>query len=112
MSIRIDIDGLDKLQRELESLERGLKFETIDFWCKRIVNDVKLKTPADLAERLVMEAVPNAEGNIEIKFNSPSELVGLVGEIVRGYLTEMPITTRALFEKFMEIVEEKEKEGS
>jgi hypothetical protein len=112
MSIRIDIDGLDSLKKELVSMERGLKFETIDFWCKRIANDVKLKAPADLAERLLIEAVPNAEGNLEIKFSSPLELVSLIVEIVKMYLTEMPITTRALFEKVIRIIEEKEKGGS
>jgi len=112
MSITIDIDGIDKLKRELESMEQGLKFEAIDFWCKRIVNDIKLNTSLETAERLVMEAVPNADGNVEIKFSSPPELISLVGETIRRYLPDMPITTRAFFRKFIEIVEEKAKEGS
>jgi hypothetical protein len=111
MSIKIDIEGLDKLKRELEDMEQGLKIETIDFWCKRIVNNVKLTSSTETSERLVMDAVPNADGNIEIKFSSPSELVGMVVETTGRYLAEMPLTTRAFFERFIEVVKDRAKEG-
>lgn len=111
MSIKIDIEGLDKLKRELESLEQGIKIDTIEFWCKRVVNDVKLSSATEVSERLVMDAVPKADGNIEIKFSSPPELIGLVGDTIRRYMPEMPLTTRAFFGKFIEVVEEKAKEG-
>jgi len=110
MSIRIDIDGLDRLKRELESMEQGLKLETIDFWCKRILNDVKLKFSTETVERLVMEAIPSPNGNFEIKFSSPPEFVSSVEESVRKYLPEMPITTKAIFDKFLEILVENVKE--
>lgn len=56
-------------------MERGLEFEKIDFWCKRIVNDVKLNAQADFADRLAIEAAPNAQGKVEINFNLAPELV-------------------------------------
>ena len=111
MSIKIDIEGLDKLKRQLDEMKQGLKIDTIEFWCKRIVNDVKLNSETESSERLVMEAVPKADGNMEIKFSSPKELIRLVVDKTRQYMPEMPLTTRAFFEKFVEVIEEKDKEG-
>jgi len=109
MSISIDIDGFDKLKRELESLERGLSFETIDFWTNRLLNDVKLTGPPNLVEQVEIKAIRNSEGNIEIEFHSPLELIEIIIETVRKYLSEMPLTTRVFFEKFIEVVENKAK---
>jgi hypothetical protein len=111
MSIKIDIEGLDKLKRQLDEMEQGLKIDTIECWCKRIVNDVKLNSATESGERLVMEAVPKADGNMEIKFSSPKELIRLVVDKTKQYMPEMPLTTRVFFGKFVEVIEEKDKEG-
>ena len=106
MSFRIDIRGLDKLKRELESLEQGLTVETIDFWCRRILNDVRLKTDDELANSLVLESRKTSNGEVEILFSSPQELINSIIETSKLYLPEMVITTRVFFEKFIEIIKE------
>lgn len=45
MSFRIDIEGLDELQRELERMQEGLTVPEVDRWCKIIETQAKETCP-------------------------------------------------------------------
>jgi len=112
MGVRIGVDGIDKLIRELDEMQDGLKAETIAFWCKRVLNDVKMRAASEKAEEIVMDTIPTADGNFQIRFSSPPQFVGMIKDSVAGYLPQMPITTQAFFEKFVEVLDEKSKEDA
>lgn len=105
MSFGIKIDGLGDLIDELERMQDGLKPEQIDFWCKRISNDVRLKAP-DQSKDLVMEVVTDEQGNPSIKLSYLPKLKDLLIQTVKGYLDQMPTTTKAIFEKLIETIED------
>lgn len=54
-----------------------------------------------------METMFSTNGNVEIKFGFPPELVSLTVEVIRRYLSDMPITMRVFFKKLIDNVEEK-----
>lgn len=105
MGIGIKIDGIDGLIDELERMQDGLNPEQIDFWCKRIANDVKLKAPEDQAKDFVMEASVGEQQNPNIKLSYLPSLKDLLLQTIRSYLDQMPITTRGLFEQIIKTVE-------
>jgi len=110
MGIEFRIEGLEDITRKIEEMQRGLTFPYLDFWCKRISNDVRLNTSEELSERFVLEVLPNKDQNPQFHFNSPIELISLTVQIIKKYLNEMPITTRALFERLIQEIQKSQKD--
>lgn len=104
MSIEFKIDGLDNALRKISELQQGLTLPYLDFWCKRISNEVRLNESDVLGNAFVLEVDLNESQIPEFKFSSPPELIDKTIEIIRNYLNEMPLTTRALFENLVKAI--------
>lgn len=110
VSFSIKIDGIDKAIAEIEKIRKSLYLEDLDFWCKRISNDVKLRAQNDLGERFKLEVALNEKQNPKFDLSFPPELTEIVTDTIRSYLIEMPITTRGLFEEVIKTIQKGKKE--
>ena len=110
MSFGIRIDGIDDAISKIEELQKSLSLEDLDFWCKRISNDVKLKAQNDLGERFKLEVALNERQNPKFELSFPPELTELVIDVIRSYLSEMPIITRRLFEEIIRTIQKGKEE--
>src|SRR4030067_2611109 len=104
MSFGIRIDGIDDAISEIEKIQKSLCLEDLDFWCKRISNDVKLKGQNDLGEKFKLEVALDEKQNPKFEISFPLELTELVTDVIRSYLSEMPIITRGLFEEIIKTI--------
>ena len=110
MSIEFRIDGLDDALRRIDEMQKGLTLPYLDFWCKRISNEVRLKSAIELDDGFLLEATIDENQNPQFNFRSPPETIDLVITTIRDYLNEMPITTRALFDNMIRVLESKKQE--
>ena len=111
MSIEFKIDGLEDALRKINEIKQGLTLPYLDFWCKRISNEVRLTTSDELGNAFILEVELNETQNPEFKFSSPPELIDTTVGIIRNHLNEMPITTRAVFERLIEVILKKKTTG-
>ena len=111
MSIDFKIDGLDGALRKIEEIKEGLTLPYLDFWCKRISNEVRLNSSNERGENFRLAVTLDEDQNPRFEFSSPPELIETTISTIRNYLDEMPITTRALFEKLIEVIQTKNSRG-
>lgn len=111
MSIEIKIDGLEDALRRIDEMQQGLTLPILDLWCKRISNEVRLNASDELADKFLLEVTLDETQNPRFEFRSPQELIETTVNIVGNYLNAMPITTRALFEHLIEVIQSKKKQG-
>jgi len=111
MSIEFRIDGLEDALRKIDEMKQGLTLPYLDFWCKRISNEVRLNTSDELGGNFLLEVTLSEAQNPRFDFRSPPELLEITINIIRKYLNEMPITTRALFKNLIKIIQSKKKES-
>jgi len=104
MSIEFKIDGLDDVLRRISEIQQGLTLPYLDFWCKRISNEVRLNASDELGNAFVLEVELDESQNPKFEFSSPPELIDKTIDIIRNYLNDMPITTRAIFENLVEVI--------
>lgn len=105
MGFEFRINGLEELERKIDEMQKGLTLPYLEFWCERISSDVKLNSTEELGERFTLEVFLGEDENPQFKFNSPPELVQLVIDSIKNYLNDMPITTKALFETLLNVIE-------
>lgn len=110
MSIEFRIDGLDDALRKIDEMQKGLTLPYLDFWCKRISNEVRLKSPNELDDSFLLEVTTDESQNPQFNFRSPPEIIDLTVITIRDHLNEMPITTRALFDNIIRVLESKKRE--
>jgi hypothetical protein len=107
MDFKVKMDDVYELLLEFSRLQDGNP-EQIEFWCKRIVDDVKLKAPDNQAKDFLME-VHTKKKSLSIKVSYVPKLKKLVPETIINYLVQMPKDIRSVFE---EIAREYEKQGT
>ena len=83
----------------------GVSIDEIDFWCKCIANDVKLKAPEDQAKDFVMEASVGVIRKPDIKLRYLPSLQELLLQTIKSHLDQMPSTTRTVFEDLITSME-------
>lgn len=105
MSFEFRINGLEELNRKIDEMQKGLTLPYLKFWCERITNDVKLNSIEELSERFTLDVFLDEDENPQFNFSSPPELIPLTVDSITNYLNDMPITTKALFETLMNIIE-------
>jgi hypothetical protein len=107
MDFKVKMDDVYVLLLEFSRLQDGNP-EQIEFWCKRIVDDVKLKAPDNQAKDFLMK-VQAKKKSLSIKVSYVPKLKKLVPETIMNYLDQMPKDIRCVFE---EITREYEKQGT
>ncbi len=110
MSIRID--GIDKAVNDLERIKKSLTFDDLDFWCKRITNEIKLIAQNESGEKFQLSVSIGDGDNPNINLSYMPDIADLVIETIAKYLIEMPILTQAIFEGIAKTVKQKKEEGN
>jgi hypothetical protein len=111
MSFGIRIDGVENAINEIEKMKRSLGIDDLDFWCKRISNDIKLKAQNDAGEKLNLEISLDEKENPNIHLSFMPELTELIIEVITNYLIEMPQITRGIFEGIIKTVQQRKEEA-
>lgn len=111
MSFNFRIEGLDEAIKEIEKLQKGTSLEYLELWCSRISNDVKLRASDEDIKSFIFDAKLGEDNNPQFELNFTEGIGGLLIDIIKGYLSEMPITTRVVFEKLINIIEKKVSSG-
>jgi len=101
MSFDYRSQGIDGLIDD----QGGVSIGEIDFWCKRITNDVKLKAPDDQANDFMMEVRVGLRQNPDIKISYLPSLQELLLQTIKNYVDQMPLTTRTVFEDLITSIE-------
>jgi hypothetical protein len=89
-----------------KQLQDDIDLSQIDFWCKRIANDIKLKVPDNQAKRFC-DGSKNKKKSLTIKISYSQNLKVFVLETISYYLDLIPTSNRRIFE---EIIKEYEKQ--
>ena len=106
MSFRIDIKGLEELQRTLEELREGLTLPTLNRWCRKIESEAKISCPQEYRESIRLTVVQIGADKFDIEFKASKGALSSVKQAIRANLPIMPLTTKALFEVLLKKIEE------
>lgn len=109
VSFEIKIEGLDELERELKKIKGGLSLPILKKWCRKISNEARINSPEGLGEEIQLDAIKTGLNKFDIKFKAPKEAIPYIKSSIRRNLTQMPITTRGLFEQLLKQIEQREK---
>lgn len=106
MSFRIEIKGLEELQKTLEELQEGLTLPTLNRWCKKIESQAKISCPQEYRESIQLTAVRVGTRKFDIEFKASKGALSSVKQAIRANLHLMPLTTKALFEVLLKKIEQ------
>ena len=108
MSFKIDVSGLDELEKEIEEMQQGLSLSSLQHWAQEIETTARTlaqRSPSDAIESIGVEVLETEPKTFEVKAHGQERALPFIAEATRIVLHDMPITSQAVFESFLDELE-------
>ncbi|MGP8068650.1 MAG: hypothetical protein ACLP5V_02035 [Candidatus Bathyarchaeia archaeon] len=110
MKFEIQSEGLDKIETELDELQKGLTLPILQNWAKRIESEAKMlgfgsKAPRGIFENIRLQVSESEPKTFEVTARANKRALPFIAKATQRELPRMPLTAQAIFESFLEELE-------
>jgi hypothetical protein len=107
MGFRIDVKGIDEIQKRLNDLQKGLDPDTFNEWSHRVENTAKQICNDTDSKRIKLKHTQELGFSYEV---SDKEAIDCLIDAVKQHLNSMPSILQEIYKTFMKELEGKKRQ--